>query len=196
MFSTSMLRGAVRRLRYPAIAIALVLSSGCGSVQVEQYSDNRPEFAPEEFFNGALTAHGIVKDWQGQAIRYFNADILACWNGGVGTLDEDFIFDDGEAQKRVWTLTPNGNQGYTATAGDVVGSGQARWAGNALFLDYVLRVELEDGAIDLRIDDRMYRVSENVVINQSSMEKFGFGVGDILLTIIRQPNTEGLCATD
>ena len=36
-----------------------------------------------------------------------------------------------------------------------------------MFLDYTLRIELENGPIDVRIDDRMYRVSDNIVINES-----------------------------
>ena len=171
----------------------LVGFTACGSTSVDDYRAREPAFAPEDFFNGALTAHGVVKDFSGTAIRHFRADIIGCWSEGVGTLDEDFVFDDGEQQKRVWTLTPNGSQTYVGTAGDVVGEGLARWQGNAMFLDYTLRIELADGPIDVKIDDRMYRVSDNVVINESKMRKFGFGVGEILLTIIRHPDQAADC---
>ena len=171
----------------------LIGLAACGSTSVDDYQAREPAFAPEDFFNGALTAHGVVKDFSGTAIRHFSADIVGCWSDGVGTLDEDFIFDDGEQQKHIWTLTPNGNQAYIGTAGDVIGEGLARWQGNAMFLDYTLRIELEDGPIDVKIDDRMYRVSDNVVINESKMRKFGFGVGEILLTIIRHPDQPADC---
>lgn len=167
--------------------------AGCSSVTPDDYQGRTPAFEPESFFNGALTAHGVVKDFSGKAIRHFSADIAGCWDEGVGTLDEDFVFDDGEKQKRIWTLTPDGDQTYIGTAGDVVGDGFARWQGNAMFLDYTLRIELEDGPIDVKIDDRMYRVSENVVINESKMRKLGFGVGEILLTIIRHPERPADC---
>ncbi len=176
-----------------ALLGVLVGFTGCGSTSLDEYQAREPAFAPEDFFNGALTAHGVVKDFSGTAIRHFRADISGCWSEGVGTLDEDFVFDDGEQQKRVWTLTPNGSQTYVGTAGDVVGEGLARWQGNAMFLDYILRIELENGPIDVKIDDRMYRVSDNVVINESKMRKFGFGVGEILLTIIRHPDQAADC---
>ena len=185
-------RFGILSCRLALIGILIGLTA-CGSTSVDDYRAREPAFAPEEFFNGALTAHGVVKDFSGTAIRHFSADIIGCWSDGVGTLDEDFVFDDGEQQERIWTLTPNGNQAYIGTAGDVVGEGLARWQGNAMFLDYTLRIELEDGPIDVKIDDRMYRVSDNVVINESKMRKFGFGVGEILLTIIRQPNQPADC---
>ena len=125
-------------------AIALLLVGGCSTASIDDYRDRSPAFVPEDFFSGALTAHGVVKDFSGTAIRHFNADIIGCWSDGVGTLDESFLFDDGEQQTRVWTLTPSGNQAYIGTAGDVVGDGTARWEGNAMFLDYTLRIALED----------------------------------------------------
>lgn len=164
-----------------------LLASGCSGVAVTDYSDLEPRFIPSEFFDGRLSAHGVVMNRGGRAIRHFNADIQASWSDGVGTLDEDFVFDDGEQQKRIWTLTPDGQGGYTGTAGDVVGDGRLRYAGNAMFLDYVLRIPYGDGTIDVRVDDRMYLVNDTVLINESRLSKFGLNVGRILLTIIRHP---------
>ena len=65
-----------------------------------------------------------------------------------------------------------------------------------MFLDYVLTIELEDGSIDVAVDDRMYLVSENVLINESSLTKFGLPVGAILLTIIRHPEVAVECPVD
>jgi hypothetical protein len=185
-------RLAILSRRFAVLGV-LAGFTACGSASIDDYQTREPAFSPEDFFNGALTAHGVVKDFSGTAIRHFRADIIGCWSEGVGTLDEDFVFDDGEQQKRVWTLTPNGSQTYVGTAGDVVGEGFARWQGNAMFLDYTLRIELENGPIDVRIDDRMYRVSDNVVVNESKMRKYGFGVGEILLTIIRYPDQAADC---
>ncbi|MGI1679733.1 MAG: DUF3833 domain-containing protein [Cellvibrionaceae bacterium] len=161
----------------------LFVLSGCSSVDVKGYEDYQPRLIPESFFTGDLTAHGVVKNRSGKVIRMFNATIKASWKDGVGTLDEDFIFDDGEKQKRVWTLFPASKNSYAATAGDVVGVGSAKLGGNSLFLQYVLRVPYNDSTIDLSIDDRMYLVDKNTLINESGMYKFGVRVGTILLVI-------------
>ncbi len=167
------------------ILLLLAVVAGCSRIPVEEYADNRPTLDPEAFFNGQLTAHGVVKNRSGKVIRHFNADIKAYWRDGVGTLEEDFVFDDGEEDRRVWTLTPTGGGRYTGTAGDVVGPGEISIAGNSMFLDYTLRIPWNDGTLDLRIDDRMYLVHPDVLINESKMRKFGFGVGEILLVIRR-----------
>jgi len=164
------------------LAMAFALA-GCSPVTVQDYADNRPLLVPEEFFQGQLTAHGVIKDRGGKVIRYFNADIKAYWENGIGTLEEDFIFDDGEPERRVWTLTPQADGSYTGTAGDVIGDGRITLAGNSMFLDYVLRIPYNDGTLDLRIDDRMYLVNPTMLINESTMTKFGVRVGEILLVI-------------
>ena len=178
-----------------ALLMAVTLSA-CGSVGVEEYEGREPVFSAESFFNGSLTAHGVVKNYRGYASRSFVADITACWQNGVGTLDERFVFDDGENQTRVWRLDQSAGGSYTATAGDVRGEGRATISGNSMFLDYVLTIELEDGSIDVAVDDRMYLVSENVLINESSLTKFGLPVGGILLTIIRHPEVAVECPVD
>lgn len=172
------------------LPVAFALVSGCSSVTVDDYASNTPVLVAEEFFDGQLTAHGVVKDRGGKVIRSFTADIKAYWRDGVGTLEEDFVFDDGEIDRRVWTLTPAGPNRYVGTAGDVVGEGEVTIAGNSMFLDYVLRIPYGDGTLDLRIDDRMYLVSPDVLINESRMVKFGLQVGEILLVIERQSSNE------
>ena len=168
------------------LLLAALSLAGCGTVSVATYSDNKPVLVAEDFFDGRLTAHGVVKNRSGEVIRYFNADIEAYWRDGIGTLEEDFVFDDGERQRRVWTLTPDGEGGYLGTAGDVVGAGKVTVAGNAMFLDYVLRIPWGDDTLDLHIDDRMYLVNPDVLINESRMLKFGVRVGEILLVIERR----------
>ncbi|AQA18380.1 hypothetical protein BST95_09170 [Halioglobus japonicus] len=168
--------------------VILVLSLGaCSSVSVSDYRTFEPTFEVEEFFQGTLTAHGVVKNRSGKVIRTFSADIDAQWRDGIGTLDEDFVFNDGEQQKRIWTLTPRGDGSYTGTAGDVTGEGLLTQAGNSVFLDYTLQVPYRGDTIDVRVDDRMYLLTPDLLINESKMRKFGVRVGEILLVIQRVP---------
>ncbi|MDA8797135.1 DUF3833 domain-containing protein, partial [Luminiphilus sp.] len=91
-------------MRLTRVLFLTVLLTACAGVSVEEYQKRTPAFEPETFFRGALTAHGVVKNYAGFASRSFVAEITACWRDGVGTLDERFVFDDGELQTRIWTL--------------------------------------------------------------------------------------------
>lgn len=170
-------------IRIVALLFTILWLTGCSSTAIEEYADNQPKFNVQEFFQGDLVAHGVLKDRSGKVTRYFHADLKASWQEGVGTLEEWFVFDDGERQERVWTLTPNGDGSYTATAGDVIGEGQLQTAGNALFMKYVLRVPYDGDTIDLNVDDRMYLVTPDHLINESVLTKFGFKVASLTLSI-------------
>ena len=167
--------------------LLLTLIAGCASVDVSDYSDMSPKIDLTSFFEGDLTAHGVVKNRSGRVIRTFNADIKASWKDGVGVLDESFLFDDGERDARIWTLRPSSEGAFIGTAGDVVGDGKLTLAGNSVFLDYVLRIPYGDSSVDVRVDDRMYLVAPGVLINESQMTKLGVRVGSILLVILKTP---------
>ena len=176
----------VRHFGVILLALGLWLA-GCASPSLDHHTGRSPELVPAQFFDGELVARGVVKDWSGTVIRTFDADIVATWNAsGVGTLDEVFRFDDGEIQTRVWTLTPSA-EGYHADAGDVVEPGTLRWRGNAIHMNYLLRVPYGDGTVDVRMDDWMYLITPDTLINQTTMSKWGIDVGEVVLVIQKRP---------
>ncbi len=169
--------------RIITLALLMLWLSGCAGPGLDDYKDHEPALVPSDFFEGELMARGIVKDWSGEVIRTFDADISASWDAeGVGTLDEVFRFDDGERQTRTWTLTPE-DGGYRATAGDVVEPGHMQWRGNAIHMNYVLRLAYGDNTLDVRMDDWMFLVTPDTLINQTTMSKWGVDVGELVLVI-------------
>lgn len=159
---------------------------GCASIDVSNYQELTPYFSLEQFFNGSLSAHGIVKNRSGKVIRYFNAELQGYWEADQGTLKEVFIFENGERQLRTWHFKKYAENRYIGTAADVVGEAELTTSGNALFLDYTLAIPWKGRTINVHIDDRMYLTSDDTLINESVMRKFGFKVGSITLTIIKK----------
>lgn len=172
--------------RIIAVALLVLVLGGCAGPTLEDYQSGQPVLVPSRFFDGKLTAQGIVKNRSGKVIRTFDATIVGHWNAdGTGTLDEHFLFNDGEEQTRTWTLTPR-DGGYRATAGDVVEPGHMEWSGNAIHMNYVLAVPYNDCTLDVRMDDWMYLVTPGTVINQTRMSKWGVDVGELVLVIQKQ----------
>jgi len=163
----------------------ILMLSSCSTTAIDDYANNQPRLNPQEFFNGSLSAHGVLKDRSGKVTRYFNASINAYWKNGVGTLEEKFLFNDGEIQYRNWTLTPSA-EGYTATAGDVIGTGAVRVKGNTMQLNYVLEVDYKNSPLQLQVDDWMWQVDNKTLLNESTLRKWGFKVGSVQLVIIKQ----------
>lgn len=160
------------------------LLSACSQLQVSDYADTPIQFDPNEFFNNDLIAEGFVMNRSGRVTRYFTADIKATWDTSGGVLDEVFEWSDGEQQTRVWTFTAIGDNRYSGTAGDVIGNADMAYAGNAIRMTYQLDVPLDSGnSIAINMDDWLYQVSENTIVNVTEMRKFGFRVGQVVLTM-------------
>ena len=160
---------------------------GCSGMQIEDFTDAKPEFIPQEYFNGKLKAYGIVKDSSGKIIRSFTGDLVGSWDAdGVGTLDEHFVYNDGEKQHRVWKLKPTDDaKKFIGTAGDIVGEAPMIANGNTVMIDYTMRVPYGDGTIDIDVRDWLHLQQDGVIINHSKMKKFGFEVGELIITIIK-----------
>ena len=168
------------------IAIFLIFT-GCSKMQIEDFTNKGPLFIPQKYFNGKLTAYGMVKDRSGKIIKTFKGDLVGSWDkNGVGTLDEKFVYDNGEKQTRVWTLTPTGDKTFIGTAGDIVGEAQMIANGNTVVIDYTMRVPYNDSTIDINVKDWLHLQEDGVILNHSKMKKFGFTVGELVITIIKE----------
>jgi hypothetical protein len=174
---------------YLLLILSLFLIS-CSSVDINVYQDNNPKLDLKAYFSGDLTAHGIIKDRSGEVIRYFNVEMNGKWSKeGVGILEEKFIFDDESIEYRTWTFTPvkKGNKlHYLAKANDTLESVPISISGNAFFMNYDLLINYQGDELQVRIEDKMYLINQQVMINESIMSKYGLEVGYITLTIIKQ----------
>ncbi|CAA0095440.1 Uncharacterised protein [BD1-7 clade bacterium] len=171
---------------------AVLLASGCAT-KIEDYKDTTPVFAMEEYFSGPLIARGMIQNHAGKLTRNFCVEAMGSWQGHgddrKGTLKETFYFNDGEITHRTWLLIPDPEQGlraYHATAGDVIGVGSAREVGRAFNMRYVLSlpVKNKDGetkVYELKVNDWMYRLDDQRVVNRSTLSKWGIDVAAVTL---------------
>lgn len=158
----------------------------CSSVDVKTYSNTKPAFDLENFFNGELEGHGLFQDRSGKVTKQ-----MRCWMSAVRENDqivisEKFEYSDGTTDSRVWKIKKMGDGQYIGTAGDVIGDAKIQVSGFAFNMKYILRLKVDQREVDVRMDDWMYRMSDNVVINKTKMSKWGIHLGDVTFTIIKK----------
>jgi len=177
-----------RALKMKVALVMAFMFAGCSSMQIEDFTGAKPEFIPQEYFNGKLMAYGIVKDRSGKIIRSFKGELYGSWDAnGVGTLDEYFVYNDGEKQRRTWMLSPTDDpKKFIGTAGDIVGQAPMVANGNTVMIDYTMRVPYGNGTIDIDVRDWLHLQENGVIINHSKMKKFGIQVGELVITIIKE----------
>jgi hypothetical protein len=154
---------------------------GCSSVTPADYRDEKPPLGLAKYFNGTVEGWGMVQDRSGKVLRRFYVRMDCTWKGDVGTLDERFEWSDGKQERRVWTVTRTGTGTYTGTAGDVVGQARGVAAGNALQWNYVLKLPEEQGGWEVDVDDWMFLVDNETMLNRSTISKFGIRFAEITI---------------
>jgi len=170
--------------------ILLVMLAGCASVDIKDYAAEQPKLDLRQYFNGTIDGWGMVQDRSGKVTRRFHVVIEAKWNGAdknesVGVLDESFQWSDGKTEKRIWTITKNGDR-YSGTAGDVVGTAAGEAVGNALRWNYVLALPVDGKTIHVDMDDWMYLIDKDTLGNKTRMSKFGVHLAEITIFFRRR----------
>jgi Protein of unknown function (DUF3833) len=168
------------------LAALTLLLAGCGTVQVEQYRDERPVLDLQRYFDGTIDAWGVFQDRSGKVVKRFTVRIDARWSGNKGILDEHFEYSDGSKSRRVWTLERLDGHRYRGTADDVVGEALGELHGNALRWRYVMKLEVDGRFWEVDFDDWMYLIDDQVMLNRSVMSKFGVQLGEVTLSFRRR----------
>lgn len=169
---------------FVAVAAVLVMAAGlagCASQSINDYAGKQPALDLQQYFVGRTHAWGMFQKRGGQVVRRFTVTIDGRMENGQLILDEDFTYDDGEKDRRVWVLTPEGEGRWSGTAGDVVGQAQGELAGNAFHWKYTLALPVDGTVYNVNLDDWMYLIDEQTLVNRATMSKFGFELGQITL---------------
>lgn len=178
-------RSTLGRFARLAVALAALPLVGCAGPQISDHVNEKARFDFRQYFDGNVMGHGVVNDRGGKVLRRFVVTMRCQWAGDKGTLNEDFVYDDGEKQQRVWEVQRQPDGRYTATAADVVGQAQGAAAGGAFNWRYTLKLPVRGSVYEVQFDDWMYRIDDKIVINQVVMSKFGIRVGDLTLSFSR-----------
>jgi len=167
-----------------ALALIPLLAACAGKPSLEDASLSTRELELEEFFDGRLVAHGQFQDIFGTVRRQFVADIQGDWDGERLRLVEDFTYEDGSTEQRVWTLKKTGEETWEGTAPGVIGVAKGVEKGDRFNWKYTidLPVPAADGTVEtvrVSFDDWMWLLTEDRLFNKAYMQRFGVDVGEV-----------------
>ena len=147
--------------------LAVVVLNGCTGMKIEDFENTQKPFVLEDYFNGKVHAAGIFEDRFGKIRRQFTVDITGTWNGRELILDEKFVYDDGEKDRRVWTIEKINEGEYEGTADDVIGFARGVSRGNALNWRYDMNLKVGDRIFKVHFNDWMFLQTSGIMLNLS-----------------------------
>ncbi len=167
------------------LSLFLLLSCTGNNMEPSDFKDKKPRLIIENYLTGNVKAWGILQNRSGKVTRQFSADLNGKWDGKQLILDEKFIWNDGEIQKRQWKINKIDEHNYEGTAGDVVGIAKGYSYGPAFKFEYVLLVPVKGREIKITFDDWIFMQDERVAINRAKMTKFGIKVAELTVMFVK-----------
>jgi len=174
-------------MKWAVLVGAATVLGGCSWHSVSDYKGTTPPADIRSYFDGPIQAWGIVQDWRGRVVRRFDIKMIGKWEGNVGTLTEDFVYDDGKTQQRIWHITQLPNGQYEGKADDIIGTAVGESAGHAIRWHYVMDLPVDGTTYRIRFDDWMWVMNDGVMINRSYLKKFGFTVAELTIFMKKIP---------
>ena len=163
------------------VILLCFLLSSCVAPDVSVYKENRPKLDLPHYFVGTTDAWGMFQKRSGEVVRRFHVVVVGSQAEGKLILNEQFQYDDGMKQQRIWTLTQSADGIWHGTAADVVGEAIGQISGNTLHWRYTLTLPVDGTPINLQVDDWMYMLDDGAILNRTSMQKLGIEVGQVTL---------------
>lgn len=154
-------------------------------MSINKFINTEPKFILEEYFNGKTEAWGMFHDRFGNLKRSFKVDITGTLTDDELTLDERFLYDDGEKEQRVWIIKLLGGNKYSGTADDVIGEAVGIAQGNALNWKYKLDLKVKDSTIKVNFDDWMFLQEKGILMNRAEVKKWGLNIGVVTITFLK-----------
>ncbi|MEM8630779.1 MAG: DUF3833 domain-containing protein [Pseudomonadota bacterium] len=168
-------------MRY-LLALSLVLLAACsGRPSLDDPKLSTRELNLEEFFEGELVAYGQFQDRFGTVGRRFEVTIDGTWDGRTLRLVEDFVYEDGSTEQRIWTLTKTGPETWEGTAPGVIGVARGEERGDTFNWAYTIDLPVPDGTLRVSFDDWMWLMDDDRLLNRAYMNKFGVEIGEVII---------------
>ncbi|MEC9375360.1 MAG: DUF3833 domain-containing protein [Pseudomonadota bacterium] len=155
---------------------------GCSSVSIEDYSNFEPEFILEDYFQGRTLASGLFMDRFGKVQRQFVVTIDGTWDGTTLILNEDFLYDDGEVENRVWVLTKTDEFTYQGTTENAVGLATGKRNGNAFNWQYAFNLKVGEDYWQVKFNDWMFLQPDGTLLNIAVVSRWGLNLGTVYLS--------------
>ena len=154
-------------------------------MEVKDFRSAGPEFRIEKFFIGKTRGWGIFEDRFGAVRRSFVVDINGYQSDNIFVLEEDFLYDDGETQRRVWKIKSTGSSTYEGTADDIIGVAKGEQAGNALNWQYQMDLKVGESTWRVSFDDWMFLQPGQVLMNRAYVKRWGLEIGSVTLSFAK-----------
>ena len=164
--------------RFAGLAVVVAVLASCVDAPTQRFDGASPAFDPIAYFEGPTHAWGVLESRGGTPKSRFKAALFGRRDGDALVLTQDFTFEDGRRQQRIWRMRRVDEHRYDATADGVIGVATGHVHGNAFRWEYTLQLKPGNPLTRVRMHHWMYLAGDgSTLVNRVTIRKFGMQVG-------------------
>ncbi|MEO8378989.1 MAG: DUF3833 family protein [Acidobacteriota bacterium] len=157
----------------------LPLLTACGSLSPSHFSTAEPRFEPDRYFEGPTRSWGVTESRRGNPKSRFRTEMFGRREGDVLVVTQDFTFEDGRTQRRLWRIRRIDEHRYEATSPDVPGVAPGEAYGNTFHWEYTLALTPHNVFTRVRMHHWMYLQADGTtMINRVIITKLGVVIAE------------------
>jgi hypothetical protein len=165
-------RPSIHSLVAAVLASLCLLTAGCHTLKPQSFAGAEPRFEPDKYFEGPTRSWGVMESRSGRPKSRFRTEMMGHREGDDLVITQDFTFEDGRKQRRVWRVRRIDEHRYDATANDVVGVSHGLAYGNTFRWDYTLALRPGNPLANVRFKLWMYlQADSETLINRVTITK-------------------------
>ena len=169
MIRFTLMMGAVLAVTMPMTLMPGTASAASTKARTMHLEEVLPQITRA---TGSFSAINGVK-------RTFTVDLKTAWNGKVLTLREDFVYNNGEKDRKTWRFTKTGENTYQGTREDVIGETTLTVRGKKATFTYIVDLDPSGKTNKVRFRDTMILQDDGSILNTANVFKFGFPVARV-----------------
>jgi hypothetical protein len=173
-------------MRALALAALLGLTACIGRPSFDDPALSPRDLELQEVFQGHLTAYGQFQDVLGTVRRSFTVDLQGDWDGERLRLVEDFVYEDGSTEQRIWTLRPTGEETWEGTAPGVIGTATGAEDGDRFNWRYTIDLPVPSASgptetLRVSFDDWIWLLDDGRLLNRAYVMRGGIMIGEVII---------------
>ena len=158
---------------------------------IHTLAEMTPTLVLEDYFQGETFAYGLFEDRFGRVRSQFTVTVDGHWDGEMLTLDEDFIYANGETEYRKWEILKTGANSYRGITQQVIGEAQGVTKDNIFHWTYKFHLKVGNAIWDVKFDDWMYLQPDGVLLNKARVYRWGIQIGTVFLSFSKNEAATG-----
>jgi hypothetical protein len=169
------------------VGMALLLGIMGYETPVSSYNQEGPNTLDiKHYFNGPLTAYGVVHNWYGKATHRFTSHFNGSWDQNQGTLKENRHYEDGNTTLITWNITRHNDHHFSVTSEEISEVAHGAQYGTTMNMRYTKTTDMKGQPFLASMSHWFYQLEPTRLMSTMVLRKYWVPVSRTEMFMVKE----------